>query len=138
MIKNIYSLKNPRKILNIIYHQEIKKGALTKVERTTITESKNYLQAMHIKLPTGTEIAPHKHIIIKRKTTRTHEGLIVLEGSIELTIFDIDKKLVRKEILTKGDFTILINGGHSLKVLKHASVFEFKNGPYLGKDKINF
>lgn len=138
MIQRVYSITNPKKLLNIIYHQEVTRGTLAKIERTEISGSKDFLQAMHIKLPSGTEIKPHAHKPIKRKTTKTQECLLVLEGSIELTIFDTNKKTVQKEILNRGDCTLFLDGGHSFKVVKHASVFEFKNGPYLGpeKDKI--
>ena len=140
MIQKIYSLTNPKKLLNIIYKNKQTPGKLTAVQRAGLSDEGHYLQAMHIKLPSGTEIKPHKHKPIQRKTTKTHEGLLILEGIIELTIFDTDKKQIKKEILNRGDFTILLDGGHSLKVIKHASVFEFKNGPYLGpeKDKVNF
>jgi cupin fold WbuC family metalloprotein len=140
MLKKIYSLKKPKKLLNIVYSQGIKKGKLMKIERTSITEESCCIQAMHIKLPRGSEIEPHKHGVIKRVTFRTNEGLMVLKGKVELSIFDIDKKLIERIMLYPGDITILVEGGHSFKVLEHASVFEFKNGPYFGKkrDKINF
>jgi cupin fold WbuC family metalloprotein len=140
MIRKVCSLKKPTRVLNIIYRPEITKGKLKKIERMSLTEEINSIQAMHIKLPKGTEIEQHKHKAVKRVTFRTNEGLLVLKGKVELSIFDTDKGLIEKVMLYPGDITILIDGGHSFKVLQHASVFEFKNGPYLGskRDKVNF
>ena len=51
------------------------------------------------------------------------------------TIYDIDKSLVEKTILNEGDCYMIVNGGHCIKTLSDAQLFEFKNGPYYGPEK---
>ncbi len=78
----------------------------------------------------------HKHLPNKRTTFKTQEAFILVKGSVELTMYDLDNKEIAKEILNQGDCYIYLDGGHALKVLTDdTSFYEIKNGPYLGRDK---
>ena len=135
MIKKVYSKSNPSLLLNLIYVSEPSQGKTEKIERSGITEPGHFLQAMSFKLPADTEVKPHKHNPQERETSQTHEACLVLEGAIELSVYDTDNSIVEKTVLNGGDCTILINGGHSIKTLTESKLFEFKNGPYNGPEK---
>lgn len=135
MIKKIYSKLEPSLLLNIIHVNEPSQGKIEKIERSGITEPGHFLQAMSFKLPADTEVKAHKHNPQERETSQTHEACLVLDGSIELSVYDKDNSLVEKTILNGGDCAVLINGGHSIKALAETTLFEFKNGPYNGPEK---
>lgn len=134
MIQKIYSKKDPKVLLHVI-HTHGRESNPPFMKKEPITDMDHYLQAMYLELPAETNVKPHKHNAQERLTKQTHEGLLVFEGSIELSIYDIDDSFVDKHILHKGDFYVIINGGHSIKTLTPVQLFEFKNGPYYGPEK---
>jgi hypothetical protein len=139
MIKKIYSKNNPNILLNIIYFGE-PYAEISEKKCHEITEAEHFLQAICFDLPSGKIINPHKHNLQERKTDNTHEAFVVFKGCVELSIYDIDNRLLEKFILNDGDCSTIINGGHSIKVIKPTRLFEFKNGPFFGpeKDKMYF
>ncbi len=139
MINKIYSKVNPSVLLHVIYTHE-KSNEKTSVKKVyNLTEDEHNLQAMVFQMPAGTKSSPHKHNPQERKTSQTHEALLLLEGSVELSIYDIDHSFVDKVVLNEGDCYVIINGGHNINALTDVTFFEFKNGPYYGseKDKTN-
>lgn len=119
----------------MIHRQDAKAEKITEVKKQPIADAHHSLQAMYFEMPVGSEGKPHKHNAHKRTTTQTHEALVILKGSIELSIYDIDHSFVEKHILHEGDCYLLINGGHNIKILSDAQFFEFKNGPYYGPER---
>ncbi len=135
MIERIYSKVNPSILLHILHTNS---GLNQKIEDKKIhslTDPEHFLQAMFFEMPAGTKSNPHKHNLQERRTTHTHEALLLLKGSIELNIYDIDDSFVETKILNEGDCYVLINGGHSIKTITDSKFFEFKNGPYYGSEK---
>jgi hypothetical protein len=103
--------------------------------RTNLTEPSQILQASLIKMTRFQSVPRHEHLSIERYTTGTGEGWLVLNGSFEAEIFDIDQTSLGKYLLKKFDMILMFNGGHSLYATKKNSVlFEFKNGPFKGSD----
>ena len=139
MINKIYSKVNPSLILHIIYTNDKIDEKISSKKVNSLTEPEHCLQVMAFEMPAGTKSNPHKHNIQERRTTQTHEALLLLKGSIELFIYDIDDSFVDKKILNEGDCYVIINGGHNIQTLGDVKFFEFKNGPYYGpeKDKTN-
>lgn len=133
MIRKIYSKKDPKLLLHIIYTYN-PASKITEKKVYEISEPEHFLQAIHIEAPENTCIKPHFHNKQNRLTEASHEGLLVFRGSIELSIFDIDNSLVEKITLKEGDCYILVNGGHSIRTLEPSKLFEFKNGPFIGSD----
>ena len=110
-------------------------------ERYDITNDDKYLQVSFLNFKKGKMVLPHRHLKDLKKTNISHESWIVFSGSIMVKFYDIDKTMVHKDILNKGDLSILFQGGHELKALtKNTMIFEIKNGPYKGpsKEKENF
>jgi len=135
MIRKIYSKLDPTTLLNIIYKHEESIKPEEKIVRQEITEQTNFLQAMMFEIPCGTEIKAHKHNPQERKTNQTHEALIVFKGSVELSIYDVNNELTEIFVLKAGDCSVLINGGHYMKILEKSTLFEFKNGPYFNAER---
>ena len=103
--------------------------------RTNLTEPSQIIQASLINMTRFQSVPRHEHLPIERYTTGTGEGWLVLNGSVEAEIFDIDQTSLGKYILKKFDMILMFNGGHSLYATKKNSViFEFKNGPFKGSD----
>ncbi len=78
----------------------------------------------------------HKHLPNERITKKTQEAFIVIGGSVQIELFDLDNSLIMTEVLNAGDCYIYLDGGHALKILSEEAYFyEIKNGPYLGREK---
>ena len=104
-------------------------------DRTNLIEPDQIIQASLIKMTRFQSVPSHEHLPIERYTSGTGEGWLVLNGSFEAEIFDIDRTSLGKYLLKKFDMILMFNGGHSLHATKKNSViFEFKNGPFKGSD----
>lgn len=122
----IFSKKNKKKILGAIYRQK----AISNL-RNNISPVNEYLQISTQRLKKGDTIKPHIHKKNIRITKSTQEIWLVLNGKISIKIIDIDKNVIHRFILNKGDMYILFRGGHTLNVLSNnAEFYEIKNGPY--------
>jgi len=82
--------------------------------------------------PQGHEVIPHKHKKVQRSINGTTEVLIVVTGSIELLLYGTTEVIV--EEVKAGQAAMLINGGHSIRAIEDAKIWEVKQGPYLGQD----
>jgi len=134
-MEKIYSKANPEIVLQVIQRKkDIKLG------REELMEPNYALQALSYSAQKDKIFEKHYHNSLIRETEITQEGFVVLEGEMEVTIYDIDQTEVKKIILYEGDCAIIISGGHSFKVLKDVKFYEFKNGPYNGQksDKTYF
>lgn len=132
-MEKIYSKVKPEKLLHIIWNQ--KDGDEGKMNY--ITSEEESLQAAVCIFPPKEHTfgGPHRHLSQRRETNNTQEAFVILKGEIEASLYDFDDKLIKKEILKAGDLYIYLGGGHGFKVLTPDTLFyEFKNGPYTGKD----
>lgn len=129
----IYSRKEKEKLIHIVF--KFNDGISEEVVRNEITPTNTFLQAMCFQIPANQEFKAHKHNRIERSSNITHEAFLILKGSIELSIFDVDNTFLDKFILREGDCSIIIEGGHSFKSLEDTILYEFKNGPYFGREK---
>jgi hypothetical protein len=103
--------------------------------RINLAEPDQIIQASLINMSRFDSVPNHRHLPIERYTTGTGEGWLVLNGSFEAEIFDIDQTSLGKYLLKKFDMILMFNGGHSLHATKKNSIlFEFKNGPFKGSD----
>lgn len=91
------------------------------------------LQASLLRLPQGKTIAPHKHLLQFRNTQGTCEAWVVISGSLQAQVFDIDNTVADTVTLSAGDCMVLYRGGHNFTVISEdAVIYEIKNGPYYG------
>jgi hypothetical protein len=83
----------------------------------------------------GVELKRHIHNEVARTILRTQEVLVVLNGSVEAVIYDLDGTEVAKLIVKSGEVLVLLDSGHGYRILEDGTrVIEVKNGPYLGAE----
>jgi hypothetical protein len=83
----------------------------------------------------GIELKRHIHNEAARTVLRTQEVLVVLNGSVEAAIYDLDETEVEKLIVKSGEVLVLLDSGHGYRILEDGTrVIEVKNGPYLGAE----
>lgn len=92
------------------------------------------LQVGAQRLPEGRVVPAHFHRAVERTTVGTAEAILVLFGMLEVTVFDgVDP--VGSARLGSGDAVLLRpGGGHAMRALVETTIFEVKNGPYLGRE----
>ena len=104
-------------------------------DRFDFTSEDQYLQGALMRMDNGKSFRNHKHIKCERHTDMTQETWVIMRGSVQVDYYDEDSKLMGTEILNKGDCTITFAGGHKYSCIKDDTiVYEFKNGPYYGRD----
>ena len=65
----------------------------------------------------------------------TLESWVVVSGAVAVTFFDTDCRKLQRVELKAGDSFITFAGGHGFEILEDDTfVYEFKTGPYLGKE----
>jgi len=78
----------------------------------------------------------HKHIIKDRHYLEqiAQESWVIIKGKVRCFLYDIDDKLLATPILTPGDASFTLYGGHTYKILTNDTiVYEYKTGPYEGQ-----
>jgi len=89
------------------------------------------IQVATFKHDKGKLLRNHRHIKRVREISKTQEVLIVLEGSCEIRVFDIDDKQAFVGVLGRGDLFISYYGGAGYTVLSEDTyMVESKVGPY--------
>jgi len=123
-------LNNKGEVLHCIYRLDDLEG-----DRFDFTSEDKYLQGALMKMNNGKSFRNHKHIKCERHTDMTQETWVVIRGSVQVDYYDEDSKFMGTEILNDGDCTITFAGGHKYSCIKDDTlVYEFKNGPYYGRD----
>jgi|TARA_Y100000389_G_scaffold43936_1_gene38653 hypothetical protein len=116
------------------------------IRNNEIHEGKNFqtvdeesFQLASFNLEKNTVIEKHFHPEQERIVNKTSEVLVVIEGEIEVEIFDNQLTFITSEVIYKGDTLGLFSGGHGLKLNKNSKFIEVKQGPYdPDTDKIRF
>jgi len=132
-MEKIYSKIKPEILLHIINRKE----DITS-QRRDLSPEEEYLQVACFSVNKGKPPKPHKHIRQVRTTDITQESWLIINGRIKVMLYDFDDKLIREATLKQGDCLITFRGGHDYIVLEEDTViYEYKTGPYLGKEKDN-
>jgi len=127
---DVYSKIEPQKLLHTVYRIKDFEG-----DREDFTSEDKYLQGAVIRFDAGKKFKAHQHIRCDRTTDITQETWVVIRGSVLVKYYDIDGKYLDEQIIKEGDCTITFAGGHSFKGLSDDTfVYEFKSGPYFGRD----
>lgn len=129
-MKKIYSRIEKDKLLHII-------NRFDEIEnRIDIVPEDQFLQMSAIKVDSGKSYRSHKHLVkeILEKETITQESWVVIQGSVRVTLYDIDDKIIAVEVINRGDSSITFAGGHGYEILEdNTVVYEYKTGPYRGQ-----
>ena len=105
-------------------------------DRTDLSPEDQYLQVATKKLSKDTTFRPHRHLKLTRQIDKTQEAWVFLSGKVRASFYDIDDSLFLETELSAGDCAVAYNAGHSFIVLEDkTTLYEFKNGPYLGIEK---
>lgn len=135
-MKQIKSQKEKNKILHLVFNKED-----IVQDRIDLINDENFLQCAAIKHQKGKKFAAHRHLWNDNKFSSriAQEAWIVISGSVKVFYYDLDGKFLTEQIISTGDITITLEGGHSYEILEEDTiVYEFKTGPYEGQvyDKV--
>jgi hypothetical protein len=130
-MEKVYSRINKNRLLHTIS----KKIDLDK-NRSDITDPSLPLQVSRVNLKSSKVKAhSHKPKLFLKKKIEQNECWIVLKGTINVSLFDIDKTNIKNTTLGKGSILITRGGGHSInKSSTDSELIEIKLGPYNGND----
>ncbi len=133
-MEKIYSNIKPEVLLDFVYRKE---DILNQEYRGfDLTDTIEVFQARTLKENKGNLVPPHKHLPQKRTTEYTQEALVLIQGKAKVEFYDLNDEKISETILGEGDCFVGLRGGHSLEVLEdNTLIYEFKNGPYNGKEK---
>lgn len=94
------------------------------------------LQVVSMNRDAGDMVGVHIHPPSRGSDQRgrfRHELLHVIEGSLEVGVYDSAGGFAENVLLAQGD-TILLTEGHSTRFLEKTRVLEVKEGTYPGKE----
>ena len=134
-MKYIYSKKHPEDLLHIINRVGDIDG------RSDITPADKFLQVATFNFDTDVKVRAHQHRWKNPPKTQViaQESWVVIKGSIKVFLYDTDGSLLVEEIISDGDCTITFDVGHKFDVLEENTImYEFKTGPYLGREMDKF
>lgn len=135
-IEHVYS-KHTNELLHIVL-TEITSDSTE--ERTNIVSIEQFIQLAVLNMKDGTTFRPHKHIYKHvDHDSIAQESWIVLIGSVKVSLYDIDDKIIAEKTLKQHDVSITLKGGHNYLILEDKTyVLEYKTGPYHGQqlDKV--
>ena len=137
----IYSKINPDKLLHII-HRESDFYTMDDGVRRDIVGEKEFIQLSALNMQKDHTFKPHQHIYKSgEKEVIAQESWVVIKGSVECNLMDTDGNTLSKPILSSGDCSVTLGGGHTYLILEDDTlVYEYKTGPYKGQklDKVFF
>jgi|TARA_Y100000310_G_C20670619_1_gene810067 hypothetical protein len=132
-MEKIYSKLKPTELLHLINRKE----DIT-FNRQDLSPEEEFLQVACFSIGKEKKPTPHKHIEQIRATNITQESWLVISGSIKITLYDLNDNVLKEKILREGDCLITFRGGHDYIVLEeNTKIYEYKTGPYQGKEKDN-
>jgi len=121
--------------LGHVLHILVRKQDITE-PRVDLVESTNFLQVAALRLSAGKTFIPHKHLWQTNFFDEriAQESWVVISGNVEVFYYDTEGNEIHRDILTPGDCSITLEGGHNYRAMDEAIVYEFKTGPYEGKE----
>jgi len=99
-------------------------------ERLFYTNENQDFQFASFSFKQNTEVARHIHNKQERKINTTSEVIVLLQGGLDVDIYDNNKNLIKNMLLEQGDSIIFYSGGHAIKANKDSKFIEVKQGPY--------
>lgn len=93
------------------------------------------IQLLLMKRKRGHIVRKHMHKKIRKSSVQPMEALVVVQGAVEVRIFDRKGTFIAKKNLTSGQCLLIVDGAHELEVKKDSLMYAFKDGPYK-EDKV--
>lgn len=133
----IFSQCEPGKSLHIV-----KRNADVIRGRENLCDDGEALQAATIyiregrrHLRNGKRYPAHSHNIKPGTEAPTAESWVIISGAVMATLYDVDDQELTRVKLGPGDCLVSLSGGHAYEILADDTfVYEFKTGPYGGRD----
>lgn len=100
-----------------------------------ISDESSALQVLMMKRVAGYKISKHIHKKIERTVFQRQKALVVVKGSMEVTLCDHAGKECDSITVRVGQCLYVKNGGYAITIKDDCTFFEFKNGPHI-EDKI--
>lgn len=129
-------IRNDDKIICIIYKESDWVEGLN-----FITPNDLFIQVGSWWYQKGKRLASHVHNIFDRTASITQEMTYVKKGSMQVLLYDENKKYLQDFILNEGDLAVFAYGGHGYEILEdNTQIIEAKNGPFINVeiDKTKF
>lgn len=130
-IIDIYSKVETDKLLH-----KIVRVSHANEERKNLIESDQFIQCSLLNMNKGKTFKSHKHIWKPlSQDVIAQESWIVIKGKVKCFFYDLDDSLITIEILSPGDASFTLEGGHNYEILEDDSIiYEYKTGPYQGQE----
>jgi len=103
--------------------------------RVNLTDHAAALQAATINECAGRSYGAHKHLPHNRGVQKAAEVWVVIKGRVGVTFYDTNSKRIASCELGAGDMVLMLDGGHAYKLNEDSCVYEFKVGPYPGRER---
>jgi len=129
-MEKIYSKLDPTKLLHIV----VRKDDITS-GRQDIVPEEHFIQCSILNLEKNKTFRPHKHIWKRRDmNVIAQESWVIIQGSVKCTFYDIDDLILVETVLSVGDSSFTLEGGHNYLILEENTlIYEYKTGPYEGQ-----
>ena len=130
-MEKIYSKVKPDLLLHVIFRlRDFEDG------REEIIGADEFIQCSALKLKAGHTFKPHKHNVQERSYVDyiPQESWVVISGMVRCTFYDIDDTVIAEPLLTIGDASFTLRGGHTYTIeTPNIFVYEYKTGRYFGQ-----
>ena len=106
-------------------------------QRKDISPEDEFIQVASFTLNSENTFLPHKHLYkeVKYDKTIAQESWVVIKGIVDVHYYDLDDSFINTYTLKSGDCSITYRGGHTYTAKEDGTVvYEFKTGPYEGRD----
>ncbi len=135
-MQSIYSKQQPDQLLHKVCRwSDFNQGRHADF-RENVSAKTESLQLGMIVGQQGRHFPAHYHLPLERHIEGTQECWVVIVGRVEVRYYDTDHEFLGSVTLFPGDCFISYSGGHEYTVLDNDTfVYEFKTGPYVGKEK---
>lgn len=128
------SIKKDGTIYAVVHKKEQWKEGLD-----FLTGNESFIQVGTWWYQKGKVLNSHKHIENERPNNLTQEAVIVISGTLKVSLYDENDEIFHNEQLSAGDMMIMLAGGHGYEIMSpDTKVIECKNGPFVSveKDKV--
>jgi hypothetical protein len=134
-MEKIYSLRSPETLNHMIFRRE--DLASLNVGRIDLSENSEFLQLAAMRIPDQISFPAHTHLDRRPSfnSLRAQEAWVIISGIVQVDYYDGDDSFQQSFQLLPGDVSVTFYGGHGYVIKKgEALVYEFKSGPYEGKE----
>ena len=103
-----------------------------------LTPDESPLQVGYVVRKKGYVEPPHIHKRVRRVIEDVQQMLHIQRGIVVIDFFGDEGDLIESVELKEGDAILLMEGAHSIRVIKDLKCLSVKQGPFLGheEDKI--